>query len=130
MNADKRHPLLLDRVLASSPHSLTRSAMDPKMVAQVQRRMRGAKPFVLDAQAISRFARVARDLPDLVVEQQEFARAPYEVMWVEFDYRQFWSELKQAIPDDTADATVGYFIDHEVVYGFAGGTGSDPHLCR
>lgn len=126
MTEEKRQPLLIDRVLAATPHDLGRDIMERRVIEHAQGRLKKAKPFLLDAQAVSRFAKVARELPDLVVQQQEFARAPYEVMWVEFDYTQFWSELRQDEPDETSDSLVGYLIDHDVVYAFAGGTRENP----
>ena len=125
----KRESTLADRFLATRGHDALIYMKKP-FVEALLRKIRAAHKFVLDEDAATQVAHVVRDIPELLVRQHEFARAPFDLTWVEFPHWKFWREcgndpLNQ---DSTADHTLGYLIDGNVVSVVTGGTVGEPMM--
>lgn len=116
---DKRKPTLADRFLAArdKPTLVSEAANE-----SIRNRIRGAKQFVLDDAAADHIGRLMRDVPDLLIPQMRFARAPFERAWIEFDASVLWKAHNGAEPDDKADSALGVFIDGNSAYTVIGGT--------
>lgn len=118
----KPAPLLIDRFLATrDPGLLTRRTYD-----NLQARVRASKVFVMDEAAALRVAETCREVPDLLARQQQFARQPYDVMWVEFELRALWEAITGRVMDDRGDYKIAYFYDHGTASVVVGGTQEDP----
>jgi hypothetical protein len=134
--APKREPLLADR-FAYRRFDVHDGIYHPKALAQLQHTVRAAHKFVFDEDAARRVAKVVSEVPDLLVREHRFARAPYDITWIEWPSWAYWQTLRDENPAlydtqgewgkiDTADHTVGYLIDHGRVNTFAGGTVAHP----
>jgi hypothetical protein len=132
----KKRPLLVDRFIHRRFAPQER-LLSPLAVEQMQRAARKANKFVLDEEAAERVARVVLEVPDLLVREHQFARAPYDITWIEFPAHVYWETLRNAKPaaydaqgewgqQDTADHSVGYLIDHGRVNTITGGTVTRP----
>lgn len=138
----ERRPTLVDsfvshRYTTGDPYT---RAIPTKLIKQLQGKAQRANKFVFDDSASERMGDVVRDIPDLVVRESQFARAPYGLTWVEFNSSLFWrtvyrdrpNKLALAAPDHAA--RVGFIIDENDAYVIAGGTAEDPnhtmHLCH
>jgi hypothetical protein len=135
---DKRGPTLADRVLARTL-SAHEKIIHPKTYDQLMQGVRSAHRFVFDEEAARRVAQVVLDIPSLLVREHGFARAPFEVTWIEYPSYAYWNRLHDADPErytgqgewgdkSTADHTVGYLIDHNRINTFVGGTVTEPDL--
>jgi hypothetical protein len=109
---DKRAPILADRLLANN-NSLT---VHPNTFRQIRDKMRNAHRFVLDKPGSIRYGEVIRDIPELILREQMFARAPYDVTWIEFQFREFWETVNGRSADLTSDRELGFLIDHDTAY--------------
>lgn len=93
----------------------------PSAVARLRALARVARQFVLTPAACRAAATVLRDVPDLLVREQAFARAPYETTWIELsDMIGWWETINPGLrcnPD--ADAQVAYLVHSDVVHVFA-----------
>jgi len=134
---DKRLPLLADRFAYGNPRDVF--IYHPKAIAQMQRTVRAARKFVFDEDAARRVAKVVSTIPELLVREHRFARAPFDVTWIEWPAWAYWGALRDENPDaydaagewgelSTSDHTVGYLIDHGRINTFAGGTVEDPDI--
>jgi len=134
---EKRLPLLADRFLARRFEPLER-IIHPKAEDQIRRSVRNARKFVFDEDAARRVARVVIEVPDLLVREHRFARAPYDVTWIEWPSWAYWQTLRDHNPKayeaqgtwgelESADHTVGYLIDHGRINTLAGGTVAKPN---
>jgi hypothetical protein len=132
----KRRPLVADRFV-NRRFSQEERFYHPAAVDQMQRAARKAVKFVLNEEATERVARVVLEVPDLLVREHQFARAPYDITWIEYPAHIYWQTLRNAKPDaydrqgkwgsqDTADHTVAYLIDHGRVNTITSGTVADP----
>ena len=121
-NAEKRQPILADRFLAT-PRDANAPLVHPKALDQMRSGIMKAERFVLDVEASERIAQVVMDVPDLLVREHRFARAPYDVTWIEYDAFAYWMTFRNADPKrydangeygdpETADKLVGFLIDH------------------
>src|SRR5215469_508673 len=135
---NKRGPTLADRVLAKK-YSAREKVMHPKTMDQLHRSLIAAHRFVFDEEAARRVAQVVHDIPSLLVREHQFARAPFDITWIEYPSYAYWNYLHDAQPERyttqgewankaTADHTVGYLIDHNRINTFVGGTVSQPDL--
>lgn len=119
---EKREPLLADKFVANVSKQVV---VHPVTLERIRNRVRSAKRFVLDPEGIVRAAEVMRDIPDLLIREQQFARAPYDLTWIEIgNFRLWWKTVTGREPHDTADEQIGYFIDHGNAYVVTGGTDS------
>ena len=104
-------PTMADRFIAAK---LSFSNIG-KMMQAVQRKTRLAEKFVFDAQASARVGTVLRDVPELLVEQIQFARPPFDLCWIEYDVDVIFATLNptRAIePDESRDVRIGILIEH------------------
>lgn len=133
METEKRRASLADRFLAIRSLSL----YPQKTTDSLKRSVRAARRFIFDDEAAMRLADVIYDVPDMLASQYQFARAPFDQTWIEFQGYPFFDRLKERAEADgghyalrgspeTADAVIGYLIDHGSVSVFAAGTMVDP----
>lgn len=134
--AEKRRPTLADRFIHRKFSDWER-VVHPKTIAQLQRSARAANRFVLTEAATLRIAQVIDSIPDLLIREQRFARAPYDLTWIEFPSHVLWNYMREQNPEayehqgrfgdlESSDHTIGYLIDHERVNIVAGGTVANP----
>jgi hypothetical protein len=128
-NPTRREASLADRFIAKTYKADERYIGTMTMDA-LKRKTRSAAKFIFDEAATRRVANVVRDIPELLVRESAFARAPFELTWLEFPHWVYWDALgnPRGHRSDTADHTVGYLIDHGTVTVVTGGTISQPHL--
>lgn len=121
-----RGPLMIDRYLAQAAVEDTHmfAAMPQLHANKFRNEMRSARVFVLDDNAIDRFAAVVRDIPEYIAKHQAFARPPYDSMWIEFDFCRFYESVTGREPDETADVRLAYFIINGTAFVFASGKGN------
>lgn len=129
----KRTPTVADKLITMRDRSHLRS-YEPKALDQLQRSARQARKFVFDADAIKRVADVIRAVPELLVREQEFARPPFDLTWIEYPANVMYAELNQHVPEHlrgfggsaTADKDLGLLFDHGRVNVFVSGTVDRP----
>lgn len=97
-------------------------AMNPAWICD-RKRITAALPrarrFVLSVKASERLGHFIRECEDLVLDNQQFALAPYPVTYIELNCRaayeaagkRLWSNGGTRDNDPHADETVGYLID-------------------
>jgi hypothetical protein len=88
-------------------------------------RVKQASRFVLTDQAAQHIGNVIRDVPDLLVREQQFARAPHDITWIEWNSRALWETINREQSDQYADGRMGFLIDHGTVYTFV-----EAHIAR
>jgi len=131
-----RAPLLVDRLLHQDRRDSERY-VHPKAHEQMMRSLRSSHRFVFDDEAAERLAKVVIDIPQLLVRERQFARAPFDTIWIEIASHRYWETLREQAPEaydmqgewgdrENADHTVGYLIDHNRVNTIVGGTVADP----
>jgi hypothetical protein len=104
----------------------------PRVIERVQAKARQARRFVFDDDASRRIGDVVREIPDLIVREAQFARAPFPLTWVEYNsvamwrsvYREQPHKLENEFPDHAA--RIGYLIEENEVYVVAGGHAVTP----
>jgi hypothetical protein len=113
----KAEPTLADNFVHWNPAKML-SPIPQKMIRRLQARARIAEKFVFDAEATQRVGDVLREVPELLIEQIEFARAPFDVTWIEYS----GDAMKAAVTgepidhnDPTRDIRVGVLVDHNRV---------------
>lgn len=91
------------------------------VAAQLIAKIKQAHRFSFDDNAVRRIAEVCRDVPELLIEHQQFARAPYDMLWFELTEQPFWQIMHPDLPydDHKGDHRVGFLVDHGTVYSFA-----------
>lgn len=93
---------------------------------------RTSRAFVFDAAASYRLGEICSYLPDLIADQQEFARCPYPRTWIEVDQSAFSRALRDAgleLSDDTltpADDKFGFLITERGIYTASSNSESEP----
>ena len=140
---EKRRPLLVD-VFAHAKHFSNETYHDillPKLIPTLQAKAMQARRFVLDDEASMRVGDVIRDVPDLLVRESQFARAPFPLTWIEISSSVMWHAIYRDRPDKQSlaapdhAARIGILIDDNRVYMVAGGTAEEPdnlsilHVC-
>lgn len=114
MPSTKRTPTLADWILEERRPPFARPLIAE--FSSLQARLRKADRFVLDTDASTRVGEVLRDIPELLVEQLQFARAPFDLCWVEYDFEAIFRVLnpeRYDPADKTADQLIGILIDHD-----------------
>lgn len=135
---ERRRPTLADRFIHRKFQDWER-AVHPRAIEQLQRSARQARRFVFSEQAVLRIAEVVEEIPDLLMREHAFARAPYDLTWIEFPSHVLWNYMRERHPEayvelgeyggpDTADHTIGYLVDHERVNIICGGTVANPDI--
>ena len=99
----KREPTLADLFMTSNARPVLKN------------RARLAEKFVFDGEASERVGRVLLEVPELLVEQIQFARPPFDLCWIEYETDPIYRLLNPDNwnPDDTTrDYRVGLLIEH------------------
>lgn len=120
LNERKPPPPLADRFRHARPDP--RHDYKPGVIDLVKRKLLNARRFVLDADAARRYGEVVRDIPDLILREHQFARAPFDTCWFEIPFPVFYETVTGNPIDEYGDWEVGYLIDHETAYVIVGGT--------
>lgn len=111
-------PTLADLFVATPPHKMAVPvSLGGKGLAALQSQTRRAEKMVFDESASIRVGELLRDVPEVLVEQAESARPPFNLMWIEYDVAAVWETLtgRSNQGDSTADDVVGLLIDHDRV---------------
>lgn len=111
---EKRQPLMADLIQRYKGTQVR--LVDRAVQERVAARVLAAKRFVLADSAIENYAKVARDLPDLVLRECQFARAPYDVCWFEFNYRMYWEKINKGLAEQDGATRMGFLVDHGTGY--------------
>ena len=130
----KREPTLADMFICVPRHKVLHGR-NPKALPILQDKVRRAEKIIFGEDASERLGEVLRDIPDLIVEQLQFARPPYDLCWVEFNSNTAWEVLESRQSDHsdmTRDHLVGALIDHNrvqpVSVGYNGQIGVFPFI--
>lgn len=115
--ADKREPTLSDILITElgKPSQLEHTPQPPDLPKRLQHKIRMAEKFVFDRDASERVAIVLRDVPELIAENIQFARPPFDLCWIEYDSDVIFRMLNPDHynpQDGTRDVKVGILIDH------------------
>jgi hypothetical protein len=123
---EKRNPTLAD-TFAYNRNPMMGEIIGKKATQTFQARTRAAHRFVFDDEASERVAKVVRDIPELILRESQFARAPFDLTWIEYQAMPYWSILgDQHQAENDHDTRVGFLIDHNRVNVIAEGEGSLP----
>jgi len=114
---EKREPTLADWFLAqdANKNDIRAPVETRRFIQGMQNTLRLAEKFVFDTSASERVGLVLRDVPELLVEQIQFARPPFERCWIEYELDPIFALLNpdQVNPtDQTRDKKIGMLIDH------------------
>jgi hypothetical protein len=117
----KRRPLLIDEMLALQDKHMPKDWR--KDVHFIQQRLRAAKVFSFDNTAACYAAQMMVDHPEAIARDIEFCIPPYERMYIEFPYPDFFNITSPPeyrgyhnLPESEEDQTVGYLYDGPLVY--------------
>jgi hypothetical protein len=83
-------PLFADQLVAAGSKLLLPRRIDARAL---QARIRRAERLVFDKEASMRVGEVIRDIPELLIEQIQFARAPFDLCWIEFQSEVLWQAI-------------------------------------
>ncbi len=107
--------MLLDDYIGAQPNYPYR-----RQVKNILNYSQVARRYQFDASASLRVGELMQNHMDLVVENIEFARAPFPTTYIELDMRALWSGWRPTSPQSsTMDDKVGYLIQHGTVIVFA-----------
>lgn len=123
---EKRKPSLADIFVNQRFDNLSRARVPLKTIADIQVKVRRAKKYLFDDAASIRVAEVVRDIPELLIRESKFARAPYELTWIEFNSSLFWQTLHDDVGHEDHARNIGILIDGDMVITITGGYPSDP----
>ena len=128
MTTERRQPTLADRFVAKR-YAVRDRYIHRDVLDHLQSRTRAAHKFVLDDNATTRIGNVIRDIPDLLIREFDFARAPFDLTWVEFKHPVFWRACGNPLDaedHEDGDLDVGYLIDGNMISIVTGGTVGKP----
>ena len=117
--AKTREPTLAD-IFAATPVGKI-SPVDHKPpevireIRNIQRKIMRAEKFIFDREAGEHVGIVLRDIPELLVEQIQFARAPFDLCWIELSDNAVYDILvygNRNTDDPTLRRDFGMLIDH------------------
>jgi hypothetical protein len=117
---EKRSPTLADLFITHAenrkvmPDTGSMSGME-QFTKTAKRKVQLAEKFVFDREASERVGTVLRDVPELLVEQIQFARPPFDLCWIEYDadiILEILNPGRNDIYDKTRDKRVGILIEH------------------
>jgi hypothetical protein len=118
----KREPLLIDSFLAIKSSDRTmNTVIDPKFFNAIQQKCKVSKRFVLDHEAVLKVGKTIREVPDLLAKHQQFARAPFDTIWIEWNFRTLFEQINSVRADELAPPLTGILIDHNSVFSIIGG---------
>lgn len=130
----KREPTLADGFVMHryTEHDPLRNGLPIKTLRQLQALVLRANKYVFNDDASEVVGSVVRDVPELLVREARFARAPYSLTWIEFNSTRFWrayyrdDKAAMAGEHPTHAARVGFLIDENNAYVVSGGTLDNP----
>ena len=110
---------LADRILALPANRLHVTETHAR---SMQSRIRRAEKLVFDTDASTRVGEVLRDIPELLAEQIQFARPPFDQTWIEYNALALWhviaplgGDVRYSEDDMSYDTKVGLLIEHNRV---------------
>lgn len=132
---EKRKPTLADAFINHryTMHDRFRVKIPLKTIGDLQLKTMKAAKYVFDDQASMRVGEVIRDIPDLLLREARFARAPYDLTWIEWNSSLLWKTIYANQPDNLAKADpdhaerLAMIIDGSDAYCVAGGTAAQPN---
>ena len=108
-------PILLDSLM-NRPRQTKFGPPNAKFLA--------AHKFVLDSTASEFVGDLLRRAPLEVLQEHEFARTPYDLMWVELDHKAYYKGLRQWAGDPReTDDLIGFLYDNGTVWSLADSEG-------
>ncbi len=118
--AKTREPTLADLFIAMPYNKMwdDRAYTPPKLLQEIkntQHHTRLAEKFVFDKEASLKVGTVLRDVPELLAEQIQFARAPFDKCWIEYDCESIFGLLnpgKTNPMDGYRDKRIGILVNH------------------
>ena len=117
----KRKPLLIDEMLALQDKHIPKD-WQPNLKF-VQQRLKQAKVFAFDEQAVVYAAQMMVAHPEAIAKDIEFALPPFERMYIEFPYPKFFDITSPPdyrgysnVPPEDDDMDIGYLYDGPNVY--------------
>lgn len=69
-----------------------------------------ARRYIFDAEASARVGEMLHDNLDLLIDNIEFARAPYPTTYIEIDFKAYYRAWRREEPSLTSDTKVGFLI--------------------
>lgn len=93
--------------------------VQPRVVDAVRARAAGAKKLMLTAEAAFRAGELTGSVTDLIIREGSFARAPFDVTWIELPFAQYLKGFARAVAPDCAPR-VAFLIDHDRAYTVSG----------
>jgi len=117
--AKTREPIFADILIAQALDKSTLAHMmdidREGRARRFQQKLRLAEKFVFDEEASHRVGLVLRDVPELLVEQIQFARPPFDLCWIEYALDPIMKLLnpdRYDPTDQTRDKKIGVLIEH------------------
>ena len=112
---NKRKVLLADQFI-NVKLNVNNAFIDHRVHKSIQANTMYARKFVFDETASAKVAEVVKEIPELLLQQSEFARPPFDLTWIEYNHRAFWKTMQPNVePAENADNRVGYLINHNTV---------------
>lgn len=97
----------------------------PGILQHINESRPGTHRYLFNSDACEKIGELLRDCYDLVIANNEFARPPYENIYLEMlDHRRLfatWKNERSALTDMTADMRVGYLINKNFLLTLAEG---------
>lgn len=108
---------LLDDVKDLPPKVWSNKGMLPHVTRQVQALAPRARQFIFDEGASRLVGEFIRDCPDILVDQMQFARQPYDITYIEVDITALYDAMgKRTISLGEKDWKVGFLAYGGTVY--------------
>ena len=108
---------LLDDIKDLSPGVWSNTAMKPHVTKQVRAIAPRARQFIFDEGASKLVGEFIRDCPDILVDQMQFARQPYDVTYIEVDIDALYRAMgKRVFYTEEKDWRVGFLAHGGTVY--------------
>jgi hypothetical protein len=123
--------MIIDDALA---HKGGTKFIDRKIVDRLFPLKISAKRFVFSPEASQTIGRFAFECGDIIVNNRQFAKRPYEQMYIEFDAKAFFKDFRdqgllysqqkaaaasKKLNEDQEDSRIGYLLDGDKIYSFA-----------
>lgn len=108
---------LLDDIKDLPPKVWSNVGMKPHVTKQVQALAPRARQFLFDEAASKLVGEFIRDCPDILVDQMQFARQPYDITYIEVDMAALYQAMgKRTIWLGEKDWKVGFLAHGGTVY--------------
>jgi hypothetical protein len=108
---------LLDDVKDLPPKAWSNKGMLPQVTRQVQALAPRARQFVFDEGASRLVGEFIRDCPDILVDQMQFARQPYDTTYIEVDIDAMYQTMGiRKIYTGERDWKVGFLAHGGTIY--------------